>query len=89
MSNARQAVLNRLHPISLRFVWLGLELILAAVVMAAVAAVCRAIARHRSHQVPAAQDPFLMPSQQLAADPRRDRRTVRGTEALGHPPSTS
>jgi len=84
-----QAVLNRLHPISLRFVWLGLELILAAVVMAAVAAVCRAIARHRSHQVPAAQDPFLMPSQQLAADPRRDRRTVRGTEALGHPPSTS
>ena len=24
MSNARQAVLNRLHPISLRFVWLGL-----------------------------------------------------------------
>lgn len=84
-----QAVLNRLHPISHRFVWLGLELILAAVVMAAVAGICRALARHRSHQVPAAQDPFLMPSQQLAADPRRDRRAVHGTEALGHPPAAS
>ncbi|OLQ14047.1 hypothetical protein AK812_SmicGene1832 [Symbiodinium microadriaticum] len=89
MSNAGQAVLNRLHPISHRFVWLGLELILAAVVMAAVAGICRALARHRSHQVPAAQDPFLMPSQQLAADPRRDRRAVHGTEALGHPPAAS